>query len=814
MRWIDTVLRDLWYGARMFLRQPGSTVLAVTALSLGIGANAVVYSLLHAVLLRPLPFPQPERLVAILDNFRGDGVRNVPPTVPELLDVRGASQHLEGISFFDMRDVQINGGTEPARASAARVEAAFLSTLGVQPALGRLFTQDDQSPGRDRVVVLTHSFWRRNFAANPDVINQDIVVNGVTNTVIGVLPPRGSFDYLSSDPIELYVPFPTNDSTYTSRTGEFANVRRVTAIARLKGDATLEQADAEVATISQRLRADHPHLYRRGSDGQDLGFHMTVRPLREVVTFGGRPLVLMLFGAVVLVLLIACVNTVQFLLARAVERQQEVRIRIALGAGVGRLLRQFLTEASLLASIGAGVGVLQAIWLMALLRALVSSRSPLLADLTVDTTVIAYALGMAVVVTIVCGLFPAMHVARRSSAVGWARTSGAARSGTRHALIALEVAISIVLLVSAGLLVGGIRQLQSAPRGYSAEDVTVMRMRVAGRVGSGTGATYQRYLSGISAVDGVESVAVASAPLHGFPGVEFAIAGRPDDAATLASQRASWRIVSPEYFRVLRIPIVAGRSFTDDDAAGRPHVAIINEQMARRFWPGQNPIGAPLRSGTGPRTSVATIVGIAGDVRPLLQREIAPQIYVSYLQQSEPNITLLVRSTPNSNVPVEAIKQAVWSVVPEQPVFGIRPLADAVEQAMAEPRLVAKLLGAFASLALLISTLGVYTLVSYLTARRTREVAVRRAIGADSLDVMRLLVVPTLVWSFAGVTIGAIAAVIASNVLRSVVLGIARFELPTVAAIAAVYLGVVAVAVAVPAARALRIEPARILRAE
>jgi len=814
VRWIETLLRDLWYGARLFLRQPGTTFLAVLTLSLGIGANAVIYSLLHAVLLRPLPFPEAERLVAVVDNYRTDGVRNVSPTVPELLDVRAASRHLDALSFYDTRDVQVSGGTEPARAFSARVEAGFLGTLGVKPALGRLFTPEDHAPGRDRIVILTDAFWRRNFGADPEVIDHRIIVNGVANTVVGVLPPGFSFDYLSSEPVELYVPFPLS-ATYTSRSAEFANVRRVTAVARLKPGVTLQQASAEVHAVSQRLRADHPQLYRRGSDGQDLGFSMSLTPLREIVVGRARPIVVLLSGAVGLVLLIACVNTAQFLLARAVERQQEVAIRAALGAGAGRLLRQFLTEASLLAFVAAAVGILQAVWLMGVFRAVLSSRSPLVSGLGIDMPVIGFALGVAVVVVLACGLFPALHVVRRSSLSDLARTGGAARSGTRHVLIALEVAVSVVLLVCAGLLVQGIRQLQNAPGGYSSDQVTTMRLRVAGRVGpGGTGPTYQRYLSQIAAIPGVEAVAAADAPLPGFPGVEFAVIGRPDDAATLTHQRASWRIVSPGYFGVLGIPIVAGRSFAEHDTANRPHVAIINEEMARRFWPGQNPIGAQLRSGAGPRLAVATIVGIAGNVRPPRQRDVAPQIYVSYLQQSEPNITLLVKSAAGFNVSVETIKQAVWSVVPEQPVFDIRSLADVVAQSTAEARVIARLLGAFALLAVLMSTLGVYTVVSYLTARRTKEVALRRAIGADSLDVMRLLGMPTLGWTFVGLAVGIAAAAAASNLLRTAVLGTARLEAPTVIAIALLYVMAVALAVAVPAVRALRIEPARVLRAE
>jgi putative ABC transport system permease protein len=819
MMWIETLFRDLAYGARMFRRQPGTTLLAVLTLSLGIGANAVIFSLLHAALLRPLPFPSADRLVAVVDNFRTDGAVNMPPTVPELLDVRAATRTLDPISFFDMRDAQINGGTEPARALSARIEAEFFRTLGVQPALGRLFEPGDHQAGRDRVVILSDSFWRRNFGADPALVDRDIVVNGVLHTVVGVLPPGMTFDFFSPEPVELYVPFPMN-RTYTERTAEFANVRRVTAIARLRSDATLDSAAAELLTVSERLRAEHAPLYRRGSDGLDLGFSMGVTPLHDLIVGNTRPILLLLFTAVGLVLLIACVNTAQFLLARAVERQPEVLIRTALGAGRTRLLRQFLTEALLLATIAAALGLLQARFLVDLLRATIAPPS-LAAQININPAVVGFTIAVAAMVTLACGLLPAIHVVRGRFIADTVRLAGVARSRTRHVMITAQVALATVLLISAGLLVQGLLHLQNLPRGYNADNVTVMRMRVAGRVGQGgTGAIYQEYLRNVAAVPGVAHAAMSDAPLPGFADVEFAIIGRPDDAATLTMQRASWRIVSGSYFEVLGIPILTGRSFQDGDSASSAPVTIINEDMARRFWPDQNPIGQQIRTGVGPRSRVATIIGIAGNVRPPHQLETVPQLYMSYLQQSEPGITLLVRPSTGMTVSADSIKRAVWSVVPEQPLYDIRPFEDVIARWMATPRLLTRLLGSFAMLALVMSTLGVYTIVSYLTARRSKEVALRRAIGATPRDVLRLLGLPTLRWTVAGLIVGLVAAVGATRVLSSMAV---QFNMPQGAILLApsmvvitsvLYMIVVGVAVLVPATRALRIQPGTILRAE
>ena len=820
MMWIESLFRDLSYGARMFRRQPATTLLAVLTLSLGIGANTVIFSLLHAALLRPLPYPDADRLVAVVDNFRTDGTVNVPPTVPELVDLREATRTLDPISFFDTRDAQINGGTEPARAWSARIEAEFFRTLGVQPALGRLFGAGDHESGRDRVVILSDSFWRRNLGADPAAVERGIVVNGVPHTVVGVLPPGVTFDFFTAEPIELYVPFPMGPA-YTLRTAEFANVRRVRAIARLRPDATMESAAAELLTVSDRLRSAYAPLYRRGSDGQDLGFSMGVTPLRGLVVGNTRAIVLMLFAAVGLVLLIACVNTAQFLMARAVERQPEVQIRMALGAGRTRLLRQFLTEALLLATMAAALGLLQARFLVDLVRATIASPSPLAAQININPAVVGFTLAVTVIVTIACGLLPAVHVIRGRYIADTARLAGAARSRARHVMITAQVALATVLLITAGLLVQGLQHLQHLPRGYDANDVTVMRMRVAGRVGQGgTGAIYHEYVRRVAAVPGVAHAAVTDAPLHGFAGVEFAIMGRPDDAATLSTQRASWRIVSGSYFKLLGIPMLAGRTFEDGDSVNSPAVTVINEEMARRFWPGQNPVGQQVRTGVGPRSRVATIIGIAGNVRPPHQLEMVPQIYMSYLQQSEPNITLLVRPSTGMAVSAEAIKQAVWSVAAEQPLYDIQSFENVVARSMATPRHLTRLLGSFATLALVMSTLGVYTIVSYLTARRSKEVALRRAIGATPQDVLRLLGLPTLRWTVAGLIVGLVAAVGSTRVLSSMA---GQLNMPEGAILmrpsmvvltSALYITAVGVAVLVPAARALRIQPGTILRAE
>ena len=812
MVWIEAWGRDVRHGVRLWVRQPAMSALAVLTLSLGIGANAVLYSRLYAALVQPLPFPQSNRLVAIVDGFRSTGAFNTSPTVPELLDIRSWTRTLDGVSFFDTRDFQINGGTEPARVFAARVEASLLSVIGVQPALGRLFAAGEDRAGSDRVAILTDGLWRANFGGDPAVVGRPIIVNGAPMTIIGILPPDFAFDYFSPEPIELYVPFPMND-TYTSRNAEFANVRRVVGIGRLKPGHELAAAAAELASLSGTLSETHPGLYRSGSDGRSLGFFMDAVPLQRLVNGRGRSLLVLLTGAALLVLLLACANTAQFLLARSIERQSEAAIRTALGARQARLVYQFLSEAGLLAIAAAVVSVLQAYWLSGMIGAVLPT--PTAAG--IDSIALVSAIGLAFATTLFFGVFPALLFAaggRRTTNDG--RTIGPSRLRMRHALVAFEVAISVIFLVAAVLLLQSLRALHQAPDGYSPADVTVMRMRFvpAGAAPGPTGLTYERYLERIAAVPGVDAAAIADAPLSGGAGLEFAIGGRPDDAATLSRQLASYRIISPDYFSVLRIPLIEGRTFRSSDRTGQPSVAIVNEWMAREFWPGQSAIGQQVRTGGGPRAALMTVVGVVGDVRPRWLLAATPQIYVSYLQQSEPSVTVLVRAAAGARPSMPAVKQAIWDVGPQQPVFDIRPMDAIIAQPLTQPGMITRLLAMFALTALTLSTTGIYTVVVYLTSRRFKEIAVRRAMGATPSNVMRLLAGPTAAWTLTGLAVGMVGAVAVAGTLRATVLRTAAIDPMTLGVIAVAYFAIVTPAVLIPAAKALRMDPSTVLRTE
>ncbi|HEV8395257.1 MAG TPA: ABC transporter permease [Vicinamibacterales bacterium] len=805
--------RDLRHALRLVRRQPAPMMLAVVTLSFGIGANAAIFSLLDASLFRPLPFPSAHQLVTILDRDRGrPGAAG--PTIPELLDVAERVRVFQSVSFLDFRDAQTFGGLEPTRVFAARVEPSLFTVLGVSPALGRLFTREDSTGGGPPVVVLSAGFWRRTFGGDPDVVGQTLVVNGISCAVAGVLPRSFSIDYLAPEPVDLYLPYPLIP-LYTQRSAPFANIRRVFGVARLRPEAALEGASAELDMVARALVAEHPAIYR-GAD-QPAAFEMTAQPLREIVSGTERRVLLLLWAAVGLVLVIACVNTAQLLLAQAMEREAEMAVRGALGASRGRLLRQCLAESLLLSALAGSAGALQAVWLVRALRWLLPAQVATVGTVALDVPVLLFTLGVAIVTTLACGTLPAWQM---SGAAPGPHTEGrsttGARARSRHVLVAIEVAISVVLLVGAGLVVRGLLELQRTHSGFASDGVTLMRLRgmsVAGPAGE-LWPTYRQYLQRVAALPDVEAIALASSPVPQPAGVEFTVVGASEAEAAPVRGTGAYSMVSGGYFSTLRIPLLQGRTFDDGDVKSRPPVAIVNAEFARHYWPGRTALQQQIHAGPGPRAATLTIVGVVGDVRPPRQRENSPQIYVPISQQDEPSVALLVKPRAGRSVATAAVKQAIWSVMPQQAVFSVQPLDDVLARAVERERAIAALLACFAALALIMSTAGVYTVVTYVTARRTREIALRRAMGATVYDVLALLAGQTFRWAVAGLTVGLGLAAAVSGALIVAVPGLLRFEPATAGALAIVYLAVVAVAMGMPALRALRLEPAHALRTE
>jgi predicted permease len=687
------------------------------------------------------------------------------------------------------------------------VAPGFLAFLGAHPVKGRLFTDADGVEGSAGVLLLSDGFWRRNFGADPDIVGRSLIVNGDPQTIAGVLPPEFTLGFLSAEAPDIYVPYPmTRD--YVLRSAEFASVRRVMTLARIAPGVPTATVKAELATIAQALAAEYPALY---TEFGGANFLIDVDPLREAIGAGSRASLFLLLGGVVVVLLIGCVNAAQFLLSQAIEREPEVALRTTLGASRGRLVRQFLAETMVLVVVAATLGVLQAVWLIQAVR---SWLPPMLmvGRIELDLAVAGFAAAIAVVTTLVCGLVPALRFSRVHLVSSiHVRRHASSRSRSRQVLVAVQVALSIVLLVQAGLLMRTLQVIQQAQSGFSADGVTAMRLR--GMASGPQGPAYAQFVERIAATPGIASVAIASSPLPGRPGTSFTIVGRSDDSATRSRQVTSYQIVSPEYFTVLRIPLREGRTFAAGDTVTTTPVAIVNEELARQYFQGVSPLGQQIRAGAGPRDATMVIVGVVGNVRTIGQADDVPQLYVSYLQQTEANVFVLVRPV-TAPLAIDAVKRAIWTVEPRQAVFGIRALDEMVSQSLQGGRVMTRFIGSLAALALAMSMAGVFAVVSYLTTRRIREIALRRAIGAQHGDVIWLLSGQTFLWTLAGLAAGLGGAVLASRALRASVNGLADLDPGIITLTCAGYLVVAGAAMILPALRALRVDPATALRAE
>jgi predicted permease len=810
--WLDGVGGDLRHGVRVLGRQPLLACLVVLTLSLGIGANAAIFSVFEAVLLRPLPFAEPDRLVLLFDGQRGErGLTS--PTIPELLDVRAATRTLTGVAYFDTRDFQIAGGDEPQRVIGARVDPSLLPMLGVRAERGRLFEQADRatvsSPSDATIVVLSNGLWRRNFGADPAVVGRTLTLNGASHEIVGVLPETFGFEYLGAATVDLYLPYPASPA-YTTRGGEFANVRRVNAIARLAPGVPIDAAIAELGGLAGRMAAAHPEVYQsRG--GAVSSFFMSAMPLRESLTERSRPILVMLLGAVGLLLLIACVNTAQFLLAQAIDREPEVAVRAALGAGRWRLMRQFIAEALLVSLAGGVIGVVQAAWLARTLSGLVPRGTVVIGEVGLQGSALLFLGATTLVTAVCCAMVPALRFSRVDLARGFdTRGARRGRGRLREILIGAEVAMSVVMLASAGLLLQSLFELRRAQGGFSTDRVSVMRVR---GIAQQRGEVFARYVEGIAGVGGVEAVGAANGVLPGRPAVNFSIVGSATAPTAEARQHSSYQIVSGGYFSVMGIPLVSGRVFTNDDTVGRPPVAIVNRELADRYFP-DGAVGRQIRSGEGPRAATMTIVGVVGNVRAPFQVGDVPQLYTSYRQQGEPNMALVVRTVPGTPLPLAQIKRAIWSVDARQAVFGVSSLEEQVALATASQRALAILIGGFAMLAVGISLSGIYAVVTYLISRRVKEIAVRRAIGATASDVVRSLAMPTLRWTAVGLAAGGIGAVAGTRLLRAAVTGVLPLQPSLMSLVTASYFVVVLAVIAVASRGALRIDPAAALRGE
>jgi len=810
---MQTLWQDLRYGARMLVKNPGFMLIAVITLSLGIGVNTAIFSVVNAVLLRPLPYRDAERIVAIQElNPQGNRIQ---VTSANFLDWRAQNTVFAHLAAIRSRQSNLANGGQAERIETAITSANFFEVFGARPQAGRLFAPADEQAGHAPVVVLGHRLWHRRFGGAASVISQQLILDGKSYTVIGVAPP--GFQY--PDKTELWFP-PLRLAPEINETFDVTQTRGfgyLSAVARLKPAVSMEQAKAEMETITARLRKQYPETNNNR-------FNRVV-PLQTHLVGETSRLLWLLFGAVGCVLLIACANVANLLLARATTRRRELAVHAALGATRGRMLRQLLTESLSLALAGGLLGLLLAWWGVDALTRLLPANFPRLGEIALDLPALGFALLASLATAVVFGLAPAwqgaqieLQEALKESARG---SVGARRNRLRGALVTAEVALSLSLLVGAGLLFRSFLRLQAVNAGFDAGGVLTMRLAPSGtnfREDPQYISFYQRVSEKIAAIAGVEAVgAINTLPLSKGPTFDFRVEGQPERPVD-QWPGANYRNVTPDYFRAMKIPIAQGRAFTERDNESAPLVVVINQAAAARDFAGQNPVGKRINFGGRDRSGQPIwheIVGVAANVRNKeLQDEAEPEIYTAARQDAFAGMTFVIRASVEPASLATAVRQAAREVDPAQPVSDLRTMESVVGEAVTQPRFNLTLLGLFGGLALSLSAAGIYGVTSYAVAQRAQEIGIRKALGAQSGDVLRLVIRQGMAAVLPGVVIGLVIALAATRVMKSLLFGVSVTDPLTFAVIALLLMLVALLACWIPARRAAKVDPMVALRCE
>jgi putative ABC transport system permease protein len=816
---IDTLVQDLKFGLRSLVKNPGFTAVAVLALALGIGANSAIFSVVNAILLRPLPYPQPDRLMSVWQNNSVHGWHKDVITPADFVDFRREARSFESMATYFGRGFNLRSGVTAERVRGADVSLDFFRVLRMVPATGRGFTTQDETGGSGRIAVIGHALWERRFGADPRAVGRSITLNSESVTIVGIAPP--GFRYPDQAEIWTLAKNVVPSNPFVPVATDIKGVRGMHylyCIARLAEGSGREQAQAELDTIAARLEKQYP--------ASNANTGVEIIPLHESIVGDVRPALIVFLGAVGLVLLIACANVANMSLARAAARRREVAVRTALGATRLRLVRQCLTESLLLSSLGGAAGLLLAMWGTDLLVALGPETLPGGPAISVDTRVLGFTLLLSVLTGVLFGLVPALQASAAEPQEslregGRGSTAGPRARVLRRALVVSEMAIALVLLAGAGLLVKSFLRLQHIDPGLSVDRVLTLRLSLPDVRYAETPQQihyYDELLRRAAGLPGVGAAAVTSdLPLGGSDSVlNFSIEGRPD-AKRGEEPESGFHQVSPDYFRALGIPLLRGRSFDARDLQKAPGVVVISETMARRYWPGEDPMGRRLSFGTSDKGELywMTVVGIAADV---LQKGLhtAPraEAYVSHMQWPSRYSTLIVRSGLDPAGLEAAVRREALAVDPDIPLYEVKTMREVLDGSLASRRFDMALLALFAALAVLLAAVGLYGTMAYMVTQRTHEIGIRMALGARSRDVLRLVVGQGMALTLAGVTLGVLGALALTRVLSTLLVGVAATDPWTFGAVAALLSAVAFVACYLPARRAARVDPLIALRCE
>ena len=811
---MNTFLKDLSYGARNLLKHPGFAAIVIVTLAVGIGASSAIFSVVNTVLLRPLPYAQAERLVTI-QELSAEG-RLVQVTPANFLDWRAQNTVFEQLAAILTVPANLALADQAERIDLAMTSANFFSVFGVEPAQGRLFIPADEQAGHAPVVVVSHELWQGRFGGDASLIGKTITLDGNSYTVIGVAP--AGFQYPNKT--DVWVP-PFRLAPTLNERMDPTQVRgfgMLATVALLRPNVSLAQAASEMETITARLRQQYPESNNRR-------FNRVVTLQDHLVGKTG-PMLLLLFGAVGFVLLIACANVANLLLASAATRQKEMAIRTALGASRLRVIRQLLTESLLLAIAGGILGLLLALWGVVFMTKLLPESFPRLDDINLDWRVLIFTLIASVLTGILFGLAPALQLSRTDvqeslKESGRSASSGRRQNRLRNLLIIGEVALSVVLLVGAGLLFRSFMQLQAVKTGFTSQQLLTLQLSPAGsnyRQDSDYISFYNQMMQRVSTIPGVVSVgAINTLPLDKGPFGGFRIEGRPP--LTIDKwPGANYRSVTPDYFHTMNIPLAQGRVFNNRDAENAPLVIIINQALARRDFPGENPIGKRMNLGNTDAQGQPVwweIVGIVADVRSdELNEEAKPEFYLSALQDTFRNMFLVVRTTVEPASVAAAVRNAAAEIDKSAAVSNVKTMEHIVNQAVTQPRFNLVLLGVFSGIALLLSAAGIYGVTAYTVTHRTHEFGIRMALGAQVGDVLRMILRQGLLLISVGIAIGLLAAFALTRLLRTLLFGVSVTDPLTFVVISILLTGVALLACYIPARRATKVDPLVALRYE
>jgi putative ABC transport system permease protein len=802
---MHTLFADFRYAFRVMSRTPSFAVTVVSVLALGIGASTTIFSIVNAVLLRPLPFEEPERLVRIFTRTPGGRLFELSPG--KFYDWQRDAQSFEGMAMYQccgFRELALTGTGAARTVRATAVSAGFFDVVRARPALGRVFRTEEDTPGGRHAVVLSDRFWRTEFGGHSDVIGRTVKLNDEAYTIVGVMPAAASVESWTGMASDVWIPLALPDEQRSVRGGHNRD-----GVARLKRDVELAQAQAEIDAISARLAREFPQ-----TDGR--GWGVVIIPMQQEIVGDSRTMLFMLLGAVGLVLLIACANVGNLLFTRALIRRKEIAIRSALGAGRGRVFQQLLTEALLLAGAGGALGLLLAYGTLTSASRLLASQVPRAEEISIDRAVLMFAVGVSMLAGMLAGTLPAVRAGR--SALGGlngalkegGRGDGAIGVGTRRLLIVCEVALSLVLLMGAGVMIQSLLALRHVDTGFDPNNVLTMRVRlVDARYPSPAhrSSFFDAALQRIRALPGVEAAGtITDLPFASGESQTLALEGYPSQREPATVQV---RQITPGYLRAMGIPVLRGRDVVDGDG----EVLLVSQDTAKLYWGEDDPIE---RRAALPfsKTVLRPVVGIVGDVKQRSLTEGPTPTAYYYTREPSGRVTFVVRTSAPSATLAQPVVAAIRAIDPEQPVVDIRTMVQVLDGELTPQRFSALLLGVFAGVALLLAAVGIYSVLSYIVRGRSREIGIRRALGAGTSDVLRLVIVEGMSPVLVGVAAGTLTALASATVMRTLVFGVSASDPVTFAAVGATLVLVALIASLVPAYRALRLDPVRTLRAE